>query len=252
MRLVEILGLEGLPEVKPGDDLARLIEKAIRDEDFNLRSGDIIVVSQKVVSKAEGRVVRAVDVEPSPLARNLSEGLEKSSQQLEVILQNTARVVRMDRERGVFIMETPHGFVCANAGVDRSNVGREEAYTALPVDPDSSAGELRARLEEAFGTRLAVIITDTFGRPWRVGQTDVALGFSGIQPFRDYQGKLDPHGYELKATKIAVVDEVAAAAELVKGKLERIPVAIVRGLEYETSPATSRDLIRSREDDLFR
>jgi coenzyme F420-0:L-glutamate ligase/coenzyme F420-1:gamma-L-glutamate ligase len=251
MRKVEVIAVEGIPEVRRGDDVARLIQEAIRTSGLDLREGDVLVVSQKVVSKAEGRVIRSDEVEPSPFAVELSKISGKKAEHVEVILRNTARVVRMDRERGIFIMETPHGLVCANAGVDTSNVGGD-AYTSLPVDPDGSASKIRSRLEEAFGVRLAVIVTDTFGRPWRRGQTDVAIGVSGMNPLRDYRGARDAHGQVLRATMIAMADEAAAAGELVKGKADGIPVAIVRGLNYEVSEGTGKELIRDRDEDLFR
>ncbi len=251
MKKVEIIGLEGIPDVKPGDDVAALIEGALRGLGLLLEDGDILVVSQKVVSKAEGQIVRAVDVRPSRLARQLSQDIDKTPEHMEVILRNTARIVRMDRRRGIFIMATPHGFVCANAGVDRSNVGKEEVYTALPEDPDGTADAIRRRLEKSFSVRIAVVVSDTFGRPWRLGQTDVALGISGMSPFRDYRGLVDPYGYELKSTMVAVVDEVAAAAELVKGKLDGVPVTLVRGVVFEVAGGSSRDLVRRMEEDLF-
>lgn len=252
MRKVEIFAVEGIPEVEPGDDLAVLIEDALIASGANPRDGDIVVVSQKVVSKAEGHIVLASEVKPSSMALELAEGTGKSPEHLEVILRNSTRIVKMDRGRGIFIMETPHGFVCANAGVDRSNAGQGEAYAVLPEDPDRSASFIRHHLEAAFGVRLAVVVSDTFGRPWRRGQTDVALGVSGINPLLDYRGKRDSHGYELKGTMVALVDEVASAAELVKGKLADIPVALVRGVTYDSEPDSISELIRDETEDLFR
>ncbi len=252
MRKVEIFGVEGIPEVESGDDLAVLIEDALKASRTDLRDGDILVVSQKVVSKAEGHVVSASEVKPSTRARELAEGTGKTPEHLEVILRSSTRIVRMDRGRGIFIMETPHGFVCANAGVDRSNVSSEETYAVLPEDPDRSASRIRHHLEAAFGVRLAVVVSDTFGRPWRRGQIDVALGISGIAPFQDYRGRRDSHGYELKSTMMALVDEVASASELVKGKLAGIPVALVRGVKYDSEPDSISELIRDEREDLFR
>ncbi len=252
MKRVEIIGLEGIPEVREGDDLASLIVEALRLSKLELVDGDVLVVSQKVVSKAEGQVLRDSDVEPSPFAQELSRATDKTAEHLEVILRNTARIVRMDRERSVFIMETPQGFVCANAGVDRSNVGEKEAYTALPADPDGTANRIRDRLEKAFSARLAVIISDSFGRAWRRGQTDVTIGVSGMRPFLDYRGRQDPHGYELTSTMMAVADEIAAAAELVKGKVDRVPIVLIRGAVYEPGEGTAREIVRSKEEDLFR
>lgn len=252
MRRVEVFALEGIPEIRPGDHLGRTIEEALRQNGPALEAGDVVVVSQKVVSKAEGCVVRADEVRPSPFARALASGTTKSSEHVEIILRNTARVVRMDRARGLFIMETPHGFVCANAGVDRSNVAEEEAYTTLPDDPDASARRLRAHLEGAFRVPLAVVVTDTFGRPWRTGQVEFAIGVAGMRPLRDLAGTQDPHGYTLQGTLLAVADEVAAAAGLVKGKVDRIPVAVVRGVGYEAAEGQVGDLIRDPAEDLFR
>lgn len=244
--------MEGVPEVRPGDDLAALLEAAIRRHGPPLQDGDILVVSQKAVSKAEGRVVRASEVRPSERARRLADGANKTPAQMEVILQNTARVVRMDRERGIFIMETPHGFVCANAGVDRSNVGEGEVYATLPEDPDASADRLRTHLEAAFDVSLAVLVTDTFGRPWRRGQVEFAIGVAGMRPLVDYAGTTDPHGYVLQGTVLAVADAVAAAGGLVKGKVEGIPAAVVRGATYEAGEGTVRELLRDPAEDLFR
>lgn len=247
-----MFGVEGLPEVRPGDDLAALITDALRRSDLGLQDRDVLVVSQKVVSKAEGRVVRAVDVRPSARARALAEGTPKSPAHVEVILRETARIVRTDRERGIFIVETPQGLVCANAGVDRSNVGAEEVYTTLPEDPDASAATLRDRLEEAFGVRLAVVIADTFGRPWRLGQVEFAIGVSGLRPLQDLRGVRDPFGYVLQGTVLGMVDEVAAAAGLVKGKVDGIPVAVVRGAPVELGEGRFRELVRDPSEDLFR
>ncbi len=252
MGRVEILPVRGLPEVRLGNDLASLIKAALVDMGLRLLDGDVLVVSQKVVSKAEGSVVRREEVAPSPRARELAEDTGKSPAHVEVILRQTKRVVRVERERGVLIMETPHGFVCANAGVDRSNVGEGEVYSTLPEDPDASARALRMALEEAFSVRLAVIVSDSFGRPWRLGQTDVALGVSGMRPFRDHRGQRDPFGYELRSSNVALADELAAAAEMVKGKVDGIPVAVVRGVRWEPGEGRGADLLRTEEEDLFR
>lgn len=249
---MEIIPVEGLPEVRPGADLAALLEDALRAQDLLLQDGDVLVVSQKVVSKAEGSIVRSAEVKPSPRARALAEGGEKAPAHVEVILRQTRRIVKADTERGVLIMETPQGYVCANAGVDRSNVGPGEVYATLPADPDAAAEELRRRLEEAFSVRLAVIVSDSFGRPWRLGQTDVALGVSGMDPFRDYRGLRDPFGYELRSSRVALADELAAAAETVKGKVDGVPVAVVRGVRFERGAGRGRDLLRPEEEDLFR
>lgn len=249
---VEIIGLEGLPEVQEGDDLGVLIERALRQGPDALAEGDILVVSQKVVSKAEGRLISSESVHPSDRAIELAEGNEKTPDHLEVILQHSRRIVRMDQSRGLFIMETPHGFVCANAGVDRSNAGPGTVYAVLPEDPDASARRIRSHLETAFGVPVAVLISDSFGRPWRRGYTDVALGVSGMAPLRDYRGTRDPFGYELRASLVALADEITAAAELVKGKVSGIPVALVRGVPVTRQPGSVEPLLRDEAEDLFR
>jgi len=249
MKEVRLIALDGLPEVKRGQDIAELIVKAARREGVALEPGDVIVIAHKVVSKAEGRVVDLGRVRPSEVALRWARLLRKDPRLLEVILRETKRVVRM--ARGVLICETRHGYVCANAGVDLSNAGRGRAVL-LPTRPDASARRIRKRLEQLTGLDLPVVITDTFGRPWRLGQVDVALGFSGLSPFLDYRGMKDKFGYELKVTMPALVDEVAAAAELAMGKLAERPVVIVKGLEYQRGEQRSRALVRRPSQDLFR
>jgi coenzyme F420-0:L-glutamate ligase/coenzyme F420-1:gamma-L-glutamate ligase len=234
--------VRGLPEIREGDDLARLIAAAARFE-----HGDVVVVAHKVVSKAEGRLVRLADVEASPQARDLAEG--EDPRRLEVILRESARIVRT--RPPLVIAETRHGFVCASAGVDASNAPEAETLVLLPVDPDASADRLRARLEELTARSLAVIVSDSFGRAWRQGTTDVAIGCSGLVPLLDLHGRRDATGYELHSTVIAVADELAGAAELVRGKLERVPVAIVRGFEVR-GQGTGRELVMPADRDLFR
>lgn len=252
MRRVEALGVGGIPEVREGDDLATLIRDGVRESGRTLLEGDILVVSQKVVSKAEGRTVLAADLEASPFARLFASDTQKTPEHVALVLREATRIVRMDPDRGLLIAETPHGFVCANAGVDRSNVGEGEVYAKLPVDPDASARRIREGLERAFSVRLAVIISDSFGRPWRGGSTDVAIGLSGFHPLKDYRGLRDRHGYELRSTVVALADEVAAAADLVKGKLEEVPVAIVRGVDFRAGEGSVAELIRPKGEDLFR
>jgi len=252
---LRLFGLHGLPEVRPGDDLAALILAALdrggEEGTGRLRPGDVVVVTQKIVSKAEGRLVDLATVEPSPFAVQAARASGKDPRYLEVVLRETRRIVRMDR--GVLICETHHGFVCANAGVDESNVAGGGVVALLPVDPDASAARMRAALEAATGVPLAVIITDTFGRAWREGLTNVAIGVSGLVPLRDHAGQRDPYGYLLKVSALALADEVAAAAELVMGKVDRVPVAVMRGLSYQRSEdATARPLLRAPERDLFR
>ncbi|MFQ5985766.1 MAG: coenzyme F420-0:L-glutamate ligase [Thermoplasmata archaeon] len=252
MRRVEVLGIESIPEVREGDSLSALIQDGIRESRLDLRDGDIVVVSQKIVSKAEGRAFDAADLSARPLARLLAAGKPKAPEQVELVLREAARVVRIDAERGTLIAETRHGFVCANAGIDRSNVGEGEVYTALPADPDAFARRLREALQRSFSVRIGVVVSDSFGRPWRQGSTDVAIGVAGLSPLKDYRGLRDPYGYELRSTVVALADEVAAAADLVKGKLDEVPVAIVRGVDFREADGSIREAIRPREEDLFR
>lgn len=248
---VQIMPVHGLPEVRPGDDLARLLLHALEQQGLELRDHDIVVVAQKIVSKAEGRLVRLDEVEPSPFARTLAATYGRDARLIEVVLRESRRVVRMDR--GILIVETHHGFVCANAGVDLSNVAGGAVAALLPVDPDASAARLRAALVDATGLDLAVIISDTFGRPWRLGLTNVAIGIAGLDPFRSYVGRRDRAGYPLRVSVLALADEVAGAAELVMGKTEGVPVAIVRGVAYTPSAeGTARAIVRPAEHDLFR
>ncbi len=249
---VEIIPIPGLPEVKAGDDVAALIAAAARRAQVPLRDGDILVVTQKIVSKAEGRTVDLRTVEPSPLARHIAESGQKDPRQVEVVLRESARIVRMDISRGVIIAETRHGFICANAGVDASNVPGETMVTLLPVDPDASARGIREGLRRALGADLAVIISDTFGRPWRDGLVDVAIGVAGMDAVLDLRGQSDTAGKGLKATVVAVADELCSAANLVMGKLARVPAGVVSGYPYQRGESSARRLVRPPQDDLFR
>jgi coenzyme F420-0:L-glutamate ligase/coenzyme F420-1:gamma-L-glutamate ligase len=233
-----------MPEVRPGDDLAALVAAAV-----DVQEGDILVVAQKVVSKSEGRIRALSEVDPGERALRYAETLDGDARLLQVILDESVRVVRDER---VLIVETRHGFVCANAGVDHSNVPGEDVVTLLPEDPDGSAERLRERVGQLTGCRVGVIVADTFGRPWRMGITNVALGVAGVASMLDYRGRPDDFGKELSATVVAVADEVACAAELVMGKTERVPVAIVRGYRPEGRPGSGRELVRPPELDLFR
>jgi len=246
---VQVIGIAGMPEVRPGDDLAALILEAARGQGVEIEDGDVLVVTQKIVSKAEGRLVDLRQVKPSPQAQEMAARTGKDARLLEVILRESRRIVR--QERGVIICETKHGFVCANAGVDTSNVGGG-VVALLPENPDQSAERIRAAVQEKKGTSIAVIISDTFGRPWREGHTNVAIGLAGMSAIKDYVGQTDPHGYVLRVSTMAVADELAAAAELVMEKLSRVPVAIVRGFDYQRAEGSARELIRPRESDLFR
>ena len=215
-----------------------------------LRDRDVVVVAQKIVSKSEGRVVALSTVEPSERAKAMAEEAGKDPRALEVVLRETRNIIRW--ERGVLIAETHHGFVCANAGVDRSNAGAPDSVVLLPVDPDASAQRLRASLKTRTGRDVAVLITDTFGRAWREGHMNVVIGMAGLPALIRYVGQYDPEGYELRVTEIAVGDEIAAAAELVMGKLDRVPVAVVRGIELEPADDSAQEYIRPKERDLFR
>jgi coenzyme F420-0:L-glutamate ligase/coenzyme F420-1:gamma-L-glutamate ligase len=246
---LRIIGVTGIPEIAAGDDLPSLIAAAVRGADVEIADGDIFVVAQKIVSKAEGRIVRLDSIEPSNIAREWAAAHDKDPRVVEIVLRESKRVVRM--ERGIIICETHHGFVCANAGVDASNVA-SDIVTLLPLDSDESARRIQSALEASFDLRVAVIISDTFGRPWREGIANVAIGVAGIAPLIDYRGHLDSHGRPLRVTIIAVADELASAAELVMQKSAGVPVVIIRGFDYERREASSRELVRPPENDLFR
>lgn len=239
---LRIIPVEGLPAIAEGDDLGALIS-----ERAELESGDVVVVSQKAVSKAEGRVVRLADVEASHRARELA--ADHDPRQLEVILREAVRVVRT--RPPLVIAETRHGFVCASAGVDASNAPGPDTLVLLPVDPDASAEAIRRTLRERTGRDVGVIVSDSFGRPWRTGIVDVAVGVAGLRPVEDWRGRVDANGYELRATVVAVADEIAAAAELVRSKTAGIPAAVVRGLDV-AGEGTAQELVMPPERDMFR
>lgn len=246
---IRIIPLAGLPEFRPAGDLAALIVHAASIGP-GIEAGDIIVVTQKIVSKAEGRVISLADVTPSAEAERLAADTAKDPRLVELILRESVRIVR---QRGpVLITETRHGFVCANAGIDASNVGPHGTVCLLPEDPDRSAEGIRRAIHSRAGVEVAVIISDTFGRPWREGHTNVAVGVAGMLPFADYIGQADSFGYELKVSNLAIADELAGAAELVMGKLDGVPVAIVRGYRYPRGEGTARQIVRDPEKDLFR
>jgi coenzyme F420-0:L-glutamate ligase/coenzyme F420-1:gamma-L-glutamate ligase len=246
---VTIQGIEGLPEIKPGDDLGELIAAACQQQGVTPQDGDVFVVTQKAVSKAEGRFVNLEEVEPSALAMQLATQWDKDARHVEVVLRESKRIVKMDR--GVIICETRHGLVCANAGVDASNVPNGQ-LVLLPLDPDASAQGVRTALKEATGADVAVIVSDTFGRPWRAGYTEVAIGVAGMLPIIDYVGQTDTHGRELKVTIICIADELASAAEMVTGKINRVPVAHIRGYAVPRGEGSAREIVRAAEMDLFR
>lgn len=237
--MIQLLPVQGLPEVPPGAPLGRWMATAIAIE-----PGDILVVAQKIVSKAEGRIVRLEDVVPSGFARQIAE--DRDARLVELVLRETRRIVRMDR--GVIIAETPHGFVCANAGVDLSNVDGGTSATLLPVDPDASA----ARIAAEIGIPVSVIVSDTFGRPWRDGLVDVAIGMHGFAATTDCRGQTDSYGYPLQATILADADQLAAAAGLIFRKNAQVPVCLIRGFTVTPGEGKARDLVRPREKDLFR
>lgn len=245
MNRIEILGVDGMPEVNPGDDLGELISARTK-----LESGDVVVVAQKVVSKSEGRTRNLATVVPGEEAVRLAAQLiaANDARLVQVILDESVRVVRSER---VLITETRHGYVCANGGVDHSNVPGSDMVTLLPDDPDASAERLRARFRDLGGVEVGVVISDTFGRPWRMGIVNVALGVAGLPAIVDLRGSPDDAGKELHATVLALADDVASAAGLVMGKTRRTPVVVVRGLEFEGT-GRGLDLIRPAAEDLFR
>jgi coenzyme F420-0:L-glutamate ligase/coenzyme F420-1:gamma-L-glutamate ligase len=246
---IRVIPIHGLPEVRLSDDVAQLIVEAA-GSDPGILEGDVVVVTQKIVSKSEGRVVPLDTVTPSPAAVRLAAETEKDPRLVELILRESNGIVR---QRGpVLITETRHGFVCANAGIDASNVGPEGTVCLLPEDPDASAQRIRAAIREETGADVAVIISDTFGRAWREGHANVCVGLAGMLPFSDYVGQVDPFGYELRVSTLCVADELAGAAELVMNKLDGVPVAIVRGFAYPKGEGTARQIVRPKENDLFR
>jgi coenzyme F420-0:L-glutamate ligase / coenzyme F420-1:gamma-L-glutamate ligase len=250
------VALPPAPEVRPGDDLGGIVvgawrELAASEPDLAPREGDVLVVTQKVVSKAEGGVVRLADVEPRPEAVAFARRWDRDARQVEVVLRESADVLRM--ERGVIISRTRHGFVCANAGVDASNMGEADVVTLLPEDPDASARAIRTRIEREMGVAVGVVVSDSFGRPWRLGITDVALGVAGFLPLDDLRGRPDTAGRVMRATVVAVADEIASLAELASGKTSGRPFVLVRGASVPPGDGTvAGDLLMPPEADLFR
>ncbi len=241
---LQIIPVNIQKEIKPDDDLVDLVL-----ESSEINDGDILVFSQKIISKNEGRVLNLSSVNPSLLANGIASSYGKDPRLVELILSESKRIVRM--ESGIIIVETNHGFVCANAGIDESNV--QEGYaTLLPDDPDQSANLLKDRIKQKTGKNTAVIISDTFGRPFRLGQTDVAIGIAGIEPILDYSGRSDTFGRTMQVTAIAVADEICSASELVMGKVQKCPVAIVRNYNFSSSTTKIQKMLRSDHDDLFR
>jgi coenzyme F420-0:L-glutamate ligase/coenzyme F420-1:gamma-L-glutamate ligase len=249
MKRLELMGVTGLSEIQAGDSIGDLICQACSSQGIELIDNDVLVIAQKIVSKAEGRVVCLDDIQPSARARELAAQLDKEPDLVEVILRESRAIVRTGGR--ALIVETHHGFICANAGVDQSNVGQRQV-ALLPKDPDSSARQIRKEIERRTGKAPALIISDSFGRPWRVGTVDVAVGVSGLKAIKDERGMTDPYGYRLKAAVAAVADEMAAAAELVMGKRDGIPVVIVRGCEIEKEKGSVKELLRPETEDIFR
>jgi len=245
----EVIGIEGISEIRPGDDIARIVVEAAARQRTPLAAADVLVLSQKIVSKSEGRLLRLSEITPSLHATTFAAELGRDPRVIDVILREYRRIVRMDR--GVLVTETRHGWVCANAGVDQSNVDAD-MVALLPEDPDRSARGIRDALRSLIGGDVPVIIADTFGRPWREGLVNIAIGVAGFAPLKSYLGDRDPAGRPLQATILAIADELAGAAEPVMGKLDRIPAALVRGLPLAASEEGSKALLRDPARDLFR
>ena len=248
---LRVIPVRGMGDIKPGDVLVDKMLGALHRQRIRLIAGDILVVTQKIISKVEGKVVSINDVEASPLAISITEGHRRDPRHTEWILRESKRIVRMDH--GVIISETKHGFYCANAGIDASNIPGDDTLALLPDDSDASARGIRQAVKERLGVDVAVIVSDTFGRPWRNGATDVAIGVAGLDPIHSYVGQMDSHGHELFTTEIAVADELAAAGELVGGKVAGVPVSIIRGYDYiPMEDASIQRILRGSEKDLFR
>jgi len=247
--MIQIIPVRISADVRPHDELDVLILEAIKQNSAEICDGDVLVVAQKIVSKAEDRIVDLGSVKPSRKAVRMGKEHGKDPRVMELILQESVEILRA--KKGVIVSETKHGFVCANAGIDQSNVQGDVAVL-LPVDPDRSAGKLRDAIKRKTGKDVAVVITDTFGRTFREGQINVAIGVAGIKPIKSYIGSRDMYGRKLKVTEIAIVDEIAPAAELVMGKAKGVPVVIIRGLEFEKTKSGIKSLIRPKENDLFR
>jgi coenzyme F420-0:L-glutamate ligase / coenzyme F420-1:gamma-L-glutamate ligase len=247
---LQILGVPGIPEITGGIDLAAVIAEAAVAAGTPLQDGDIVVVTSKIVSKAEGQVIDLSTVEPSSFAVEWSAEWDKDAAVTEIVLREAKRIVR--QVGPVLITETHHGFVCANSGVDQSSSGAHGRVVVLPLDPDASARRIRAGLSQR-GADVAVIVSDTFGRAWREGQTDIAIGIAGMQPIHSYIGQFDPHGHEFRVQAVCLADELAGAAELVKGNISRMPVGVIRGYQWEADDsATIAPVLRDQSRDLFR
>ena len=247
---VQIFGVTGIPEIHIGDELAEIILTACDRQKTPLENNDVLVITQKIVSKSEGCLINLETVIPSPFAAEFANQWNKDPRHVEVVLQESRRIVKMDH--GVIISETKHGHFCANAGVDASNLDGENIVSTLPKDPDKSASIIRERVFELSKIRIAVIISDTFGRPWRTGTTNVAIGVAGIHPLKDYRGEIDPYGFTIKVTQASVADEIAGASGLVSEKMNQVPVSVVRNVSYFESSDGVSPLFRDKETDFFR
>ena len=241
---LQVIPIKIQKEIESGDDLVDLILQS-----FEINDGDVLVFSQKIISKNEGRILSLSSVNPSLLADGIASSYGKDPRLVELILSESKRIVRM--ENGVIIVETKHGFVCANAGIDESNV-KDGYATLLPDDPDKSANLLKDRIKQKTGKNVAIIISDTFGRPFRLGQTDVAIGIAGLEPILDYNGKPDTFGKIMQVTAIAIADEICSTSELVMGKVQKCPIAVIRNYNFSSSTAKIQEMLRSDHDDLFR
>ena len=247
---LSIFGIQGLPEICEGDDLAKLVVDALLLRNTSLEDRDIVVITSKVVSKSEGRVIDLATIEPNAFAQRYAQAWDKDPRVVEVVLNESKRIVR--QVGPVLITETNHGFVCANSGIDQSSSGAHDRVVLLPEDPDESARTIRRKFRD-LGFDIPVIISETFGRPWRESQVDVAVGIAGMNPVTSYIGEVDPHGHEFLVQSLCVADEIASAAELVKGNVSRIPAVVVRGFSYQSDEeATMQDVLRDPQNDLFR
>jgi len=247
---VSIIGIQGIPNIQKGDDLAQIIVDRVKRQKETIKDHDILVISQKVVSKAEGQIIQLDAIQPSVFSRQIAKELQRDPRHVEVILNESKKIIRM--RSGHLITETRHGFICANSGVDQSNIGKKNSVTLLPKNPDASANLIRKKIHQLTGKNVPVIITDTFGRAWRMGQVNFAIGVSGIKPVHDYRGKRDMYRRVLHVTEIASADELASAGELVMNKSDRIPAAIIRGYRYRFGHGSGKDLLRPEDKDLFR
>jgi coenzyme F420-0:L-glutamate ligase/coenzyme F420-1:gamma-L-glutamate ligase len=247
---VEIISILISNDIREGADIGNLILKSIKEKHESLKENDVIVITHKIISKSEGRTIDLTKIIPSEESKNISYRTGKDPKLVELIISQSNEIIKIQRD--IIITETKHGFVCANSGIDTSNVEKSNHVVLLPVDPDKSAREIRNYIKSRTKTNVAVIISDTFGRPFRKGQVNVAIGVSGIDPIKSYIGKSDMYGNILRVTEIAIADEIASAAELVMGKSLRVPVTIVRGYEFSSSDASISKVTRAKKDDLFR